>query len=103
MIKTNRLFESVKTEIRKISENEIQGFTIFLFGSILNSNTPNDIDMLITYENTVIDIEKALSFRKKMINHIQSIYNLPTDICLLSKQENQSSNFSVEEKAQLIR
>ena len=59
-VMTNELQTRVQCEFDEIPDNEINGFSIYLFGSILSKKRPNDIDVLITYNSKVVNIETAI-------------------------------------------
>lgn len=100
---TNELYTKIQCEFDDIPEYVINGFSIYLFGSILSKKRPNDIDVLITYNSKVVNIERAIEFRKYIKNKLEKSSNLSVDICLLSDKENEQSRFSYEEDAKKIK
>jgi len=71
----------------------------YLFGSLLYSNSPNDIDLIIVYNKDEISIQEILSLRKHLYSSFFNELNITLDITLLSKQEEKSLNFIQTEKA----
>ena len=48
---------------KKMISKSLEGFKVYLFGSSLHSSKTNDIDLLIEYDEGIINIDKALRFR----------------------------------------
>lgn len=65
---------------------------IFLFGSAMSSETPHDIDLLITYAATE-DPQAAVQFRKKLRSRLGKYVPLPLHIILLSESEEAQTQF----------
>lgn len=61
-------------------------FELYIFGSSVYSNNPNDLDLAIIYDKNFINIKQALEFRIKLINTISDL-DLDIDTILLSKEE----------------
>lgn len=86
---------SLHTNVKRIKE-EIKmhsDFNIFLFGSIITSDSPNDIDLLIIYNSRKITIKEILEYRVKLKLAYYETYNIILDITLLSLIENMEVNF----------
>ena len=71
---------------------KLSRFECYLFGSILTSNYPNDIDILILYDNP----NDILLF-KKCIK--PDSLNFPLDILYLTFEEEKQFNFIQEQNA----
>lgn len=71
----------------------LKGFDIYLFGSILTSDYPNDIDLLIIYNKKIIQIEQAVEYRKKISLTLSKICDIHSEILLLSNEENNELEF----------
>lgn len=71
----------------------------YLFGSILYSNLPNDIDLIIVYNKGEISIQDILLLRKYLYCSFFNEFKITLDITLLTKQEEKSLNFVQTEKA----
>ena len=69
-------------------------FTIFskvyLFGSCLNNDYPNDIDILLIYDKYSRDIESQKMIIELCLN---SILRLPVDMTIMSKKELEQTKF----------
>ena len=87
------------TVLKKIDmKNDIK---VFVFGSILNSQQVNDIDILIVY-GPKYSVEEAIALRQNLYKSIIFLYNISIDISLLSVHEKEYTFFISEEKAVLI-
>ncbi len=71
----------------------------YLFGSLLYSNSPNDIDLIIVYNKEEISIQDILLLRKNLHCSFFHEFKITLDITLLTKQEEKSLNFIQTEKA----
>ncbi|WP_218971553.1 hypothetical protein [Neobacillus soli] len=71
----------------------------YLFGSLLYSNSPNDIDLIIVYNKDEISIQDILLLRKNLYCSFFYEFKITLDITLLTKQEEKSLNFIQTEKA----
>ncbi len=67
---------------------EFDEISIYQFGSSLNIQTPNDIDLLIVYRNrSYKEIIKLFRLRRTLRLQLQKILEIPIDIVLLSNKE----------------
>ncbi|WP_147515320.1 hypothetical protein [Massilibacterium senegalense] len=67
---------------------EFDEISIYQFGSSLNIQTPNDIDLLIVYRNrSYKEILKLIKLRRTLRIQLQKILGIPIDIVLLSNKE----------------
>lgn len=73
--------------------------SIFLFGSALYSNEPNDIDLLVIYNEKMVKIPQALNFRKNLRESIFDSFLISAHICLLSSDEIEHQCFIEQESA----
>lgn len=71
----------------------------YLFGSLLYSNSPNDIDLIIVYNKDEISIQDILLLRRNLYYSFFYEFKITLDITLLTKQEEKSLNFIQTEKA----
>ncbi|SKB01328.1 hypothetical protein SAMN04244570_2679 [Sporosarcina newyorkensis] len=71
----------------------------YLFGSLLYTNSPNDIDLIIVYNKDKISIQDILLLRKHLYCSFFNEFKITLDITLLTKQEEKSLNFIQTEKA----
>lgn len=65
---------------------------IFLFGSAMSSETPHDIDILITYAGAEPP-QAALQFRREFKSRLEKYVSLPLHIILLSESEEIQTQF----------
>ena len=64
---------------------------IYIFGSVLDSNRiPNDIDILLIYDEYTDDVKYA---SKHIKNVLESEFDIPMDLVLLSTQEEKEVKF----------
>lgn len=82
--------------------NSLKGFKVYLFGSSLHSSKANDIDLLIEYDESIINIDKALRFRIEIEEILAEVIKSGIDICLLSKSEHFQTQFIKTEKGILL-
>ena len=83
--------------LRKLLQKNVgdgeYGIEIFIFGSLLVSTAPRDVDILILYDETSWSALDAIDLRRRLRESIQTITILPADITLLSVNENAESCF----------
>jgi len=84
--------------LKKNNITELIGVKIFIFGSALHKPQYNDIDLLIEYDNELVDISTILGLRYKIYNQLSEILNTTIDICLLTTKENIETEFIEREK-----
>lgn len=80
----------------------IEGLKVYLFGSSLHSSKAKDIDLLIEYDEGIINIDKALRFRIEIEEILTEVIKSEIDICLLSKSEHFQTQFIKSEKGKLL-
>ena len=84
----------MRNQIKKIHIDKKEHFQVYLFGSVVYSENPNDVDVAIIYDSRYIAILDAISYRKEIIKMIsQQIIPLPVDVILLSVEEEKELNF----------
>lgn len=84
--------------LKKNNITELIGIKIFIFGSALHKPQYSDIDLLIEYDNELVDIWTILGLRDKISNQLSNVLNTTIDICLLTIKENNETEFIVREK-----
>lgn len=95
---------------RKIKENEkllnqieIFNLKFFLFGSAKNKELPNDLDILLLYDNKMIDLENLLNFKKEVVKFLFYLSsNIEIDLTILSIEEEVEIDFVKNEEAIFI-
>ena len=92
----------LQISVRKISKLRNSCIKIYLFGSALNSAQHRDIDLLIVYDEKVINMEAILNFRNRLKNDYYKLFRKTLDICLLTKNEDKNNPFRKEENAKLL-
>lgn len=67
---------------------EFDNVDVYQFGSSLNSEIPNDIDVLIVYKDkSRNEILRLICLRKYLKFRLEEVLGLPVDIILLSSSE----------------
>ncbi len=78
------------------------GVSLFLFGSALRQSEPQDIDLLIVYDKTRVDIALARSMRIGLSHAVAADFGLAADVCLLTKEEASESDFIQAERCEML-
>lgn len=68
-------------------------FKIYLFGSFINNEIYNDIDLLVLYNSDLIMNTEILLFRNRLVSFFKENFNISLDISLLSFIENNKIDF----------
>jgi|688.fasta_scaffold176012_2 hypothetical protein len=84
---------TVRNWLRNESVARLTGIELYLFGSVRTSKNPNDVDLLIVYDPSHIDIDIAISTRWSLQRKIHEITGAPADIVLLSTREVEQTKF----------
>lgn len=84
--KMNKIVSSISENI-----NTFNFFTkVYIFGSSINNEHPNDIDLLLIYE----DYKDVLQNEKNYISlFLEKLLKLPIDITILSEKELKETRF----------
>lgn len=85
-----------------LNDIQIDTIQVYLFGSAKYSMLPNDIDILLVYNESLISINCILQLRKILSKKISLKTGKQVDICLLSTAENEYQIFIKQEKAKMI-
>ncbi|WP_158001656.1 hypothetical protein [Metabacillus indicus] len=73
---------------------------IFLFGSAKNNKSPNDLDLLLTYNNEVISLEEISKIKKELKTYFYSLdLGITIDLLFLSYIEERQISFVRKECA----
>lgn len=70
-----------------------EGSTLFLFGSILKSQEPNDLDILVVYDPEVCPPELAYQYHSSMVDDLAAAYGLPIHATFLTPAEQRATDF----------
>ena len=74
----------------------------YLFGSVLYSDSPSDVDIAIIYDKKFISAQEAIQYRHELIENLSEVTQLKIDTILLSKEEEIETEFLSNAKHQLI-
>lgn len=77
--------------------------SVWIFGSCLVTNRPNDIDLLVVYDPaSSLEVSGVLSCREVLAAHLLSVLQLKPHIILLSRDEELELKFSESEGGRKI-
>lgn len=95
-----------KEDIARFVENHIDAagdglsvYQFYVFGSLLQSTAPRDVDMLIVYDDESIHVSLAVALRRELADQFRTRFNLELDVCLLSGAEAKTNPFIADEAA----
>ena len=77
----------------------LTGIEVYLFGSALSTRVPNDLDILLVYDQGMVTVRAALHIRKDLRRQVEYQAQLVADVCVLSRSELLSSRFVEQERA----
>ena len=80
----------VSDEIKRGSNKYPNCTEVYLFGSFLKKDIPNDIDILVVYDDSECDINTQLNTLSTLV---ETVSNLPVDMTALSKEEIKETSF----------
>lgn len=72
---------------------------IYVFGSYLNVNNPNDLDLLIEYDPKFVNPAIAYKKYKKLMKPLRTQIKLDIDLTLLTFKEIEETKFLNKSKA----
>ena len=101
MMEIDTLITFLRTSVKKNSEMA-GGVKVYVFGSAVWSHSPQDVDLVIVYNSSTVNVDDVLSCRRRLQRELSDKFGLPTDICLLNEKEAQSNPFLINEGAVLI-
>ena len=77
-------------------------YDLYLFGSVLYSEEPCDIDLAIIYDKNFVSAIDAIQYRKELLEDLSHKSNLSIDTILLSKEEEKQTKFLMNAKHEKI-
>ncbi|AKN31870.1 DNA polymerase III subunit beta [Clostridium carboxidivorans P7] len=93
----------MKETIKKILSEVPSSTEIYVFGSVLRSLQPNDLDILVIYDSKVYPKANIYDACKRISEVLYEAFNLPIDLTVLSYSENDAMNFIKEVKARELK
>lgn len=66
---------------------------VYVFGSWLSSERPNDLDVLITYDSSLCSPAEAIEYSDEVAQAIEQFSGLPVDLVRLSLEEANETDF----------
>ena len=79
-----------------------RGIKIYVFGSAIRSCSPQDIDLVVVYNPSIIQVDDILSYRGSLQLDCRSKFGILLDVCILTEQEAQNNPFLKDEDAALV-
>jgi hypothetical protein len=80
----------------------IDDMNLYVFGSSVYSENPNDLDLALIYKKESVSIEKAVEARKALIEEIRAKLDVQIEMLLLSDIEESEADFLKNAKHQKI-
>ena len=80
-------------DIRSTTTSLPKASTAYLFGSFLNSASPNDIDVLLVYDPEVCEPALAYELHKDFVDRLQTAVGIDVHVTLLTKDEERDCHF----------
>ncbi|WP_172619620.1 nucleotidyltransferase domain-containing protein [Paenibacillus alvei] len=71
----------------------LEQLDVFIFGSYISSEKPNDIDLLIIYDSNFFPRKSIYEYCSNLINQIEEKCGLPVDVTYLSINEEIENRF----------
>ena len=85
--------------MKRKTTNDIPDWAdVYVFGSAVHSQTPNDLDLLVVYELSLCPPEKAREEAEHLAEKLARNTNLQPHVVVLSKAEEQDVKFIQSEK-----
>lgn len=75
---------------------------LYVFGSCLRNDGPNDIDLLWVYNKNMFNTQQALEFVNKQATHLQLLTSISIHNTILSDSEENSAHFIDAVEAQCL-
>lgn len=91
----------MREKIKKIFSEQPSKVEVYVFGSILTSKKPNDLDIIIVYNSKEHPGSSIYKSCRNLLNTLHKTFKLDIDITVLSYSENEEIGFT--EKVQAIR
>ena len=85
--------KTLKNEIQAVVANLPKNSDIYIFGSFLNNAHPNDMDILIVYDDNLCSPKLAYREFHSIIRQLEQLFSLKVDVTLLTRDEENSVNF----------
>lgn len=92
---------SLKQKITESLPENRQGVEVFIFGSVLDSESPRDIDIAIIYDKSKISLKDIVKYRQELRDSIGQFFE-KTDILALSKDEDEELEFIQNTKTEKL-
>jgi hypothetical protein len=73
--------------------------SLYVFGSVLNSDAPNDLDLIFVYDERVCSPQQAINVRRTLMERGLSLKLPPIHVVLLTRSESIQCRFIESEGA----
>ena len=84
-----KMIEEIRSIITELPKNSIA----YLFGSVLTSTKPDDLDVLVVYDSVSCPSDVAYERISPTIRRLERLFSLRVDLRLLTRQEEESVSF----------
>ncbi|MGQ8813478.1 DUF6932 family protein [Bacillus anthracis] len=94
IIKISSLVTSLQKSVREIKKIIVphSSLRVYLFGSVLHSPNPNDVDLLIQYNKSIIP-KDILKLKNALKRYYKMYHNIDLHISLLTDDELRETKF----------
>jgi len=75
--------KKIQLNLRRVPKD----IDIYIFGSYINSEKPNDVDLIIIYDSNIYAKNSIYDYCSNIINQIKEKSRLPIDVTFLSIKE----------------
>jgi predicted nucleotidyltransferase len=89
-------------EIQFMPIDPPKGSTAYIFGSALETDHPNDLDVLIVYEQKLCPTDAVYDRHKKFVRNIEESLEIEIDCTFLSEREEKNIQFISSEDCILL-
>lgn len=76
-----------------------EGSQLFIFGSVLTSLSPNDLDVLVVYDPATCPSHRAYETHRDLVSDLEGLYALPVHLTLLTPSEESGTSFIARTRA----
>ena len=90
LLKRTERIKEISDEIKKNCDKYPNCNKVYLFGSVLYKDIPNDIDILVIYDDSNCDINIQLNMLSATV---ETVSNIPIDMTALSEEEMKEIHF----------
>ena len=86
-------------KLLNVNAKHLEGFDVFVFGSSQFDDSPNDLDLLFVYDDTIVKPANAYFQLRPALKSLRDNLELPIHHVVLSLAEDQRTEFSSSVRA----